>query len=69
MEDNNNNLNQNIHRPATIATETNPVNDKYHGVTEFNICSLNIQGFLSIFTGSLIYEHYTREKKNLKNQV
>ena len=41
MEDN---LNQNIHRPATIATETNPVNDKYHGVTEFNICSLNIQG-------------------------
>ena len=44
MEDNNNNLNQNIHRPATIATETNTVNDKYHGVTEFNICSLNIQG-------------------------
>ena len=42
MEDNNNKLNQNIHRPATLATETNSVKDKYHDVTEFNVCSLNI---------------------------
>ena len=39
MEDNNNKLNQNIHRPATLAIETNSIKD-----TEFNICSLNIQG-------------------------
>ena len=48
MEDNNNKLNQNIHRPATQETETNSVKDKYDGVSEFNNCSLNIQGLKKI---------------------